>query len=181
MIEVEAKIKISTPSEFREKIKKIAPFIKKEYKIDDYYTLESLKSYPKKSLRVRKRGKIYEINFKQRLSYINRVHAKNEHEFIVNNIIPFLDLIKDFGFKHWLRKKKITELYNISKNFNIEINSVENLGWFLEVEYLCEMNGIRLARKKVLEIISKLGINKKDIVQEGYTKMLWDKGKIVVR
>lgn len=178
MIEVEAKVRMPDSSDYRSKIKSLAKFIKKENKIDDYYTLQSLLSYPKKSLRVRKKGNIYEINFKQRISYKNGIHAKNEHEFTLKNISPFIALITDFGFKHWLRKEKTTELYNIEKNFNIEINNVKNLGWFLEVEYLCNKDQINNARKRVLEILKKLNVKKKDIVKEGYTKMLWDKRKL---
>ncbi len=178
MIEVEAKIKVSDPAVFRRRIKKIANFVNKEKKIDDYYTLESLKKYPLKSLRIRKKGNIHEINFKQRLSYANGVHAKNEKEFILKDVEPFLELIRDFGFKQWLRKEKSSETYEISKNFHIEINYVKHLGWFSEIEYLCEKKDIEMARKKVLEIINGLNISKKDIVKEGYTRMLWDKGKL---
>lgn len=178
MIEVEAKIRISDPNKFREKIKHIAKFAKKEKKIDNYYTLQPLNSYPTKSLRIRKRGKIYEINFKQKLSYIKGIHAKNEHEFYVSNPTSFLNLIKDFGFRPWLRKEKITELYKIKNNFHIEINKVKNLGWFLEVEYLSTKKSINKAREQVLNIIKKLGIEKKDIIADGYTKMLWDKRKL---
>jgi len=180
MIEVEAKIKISNQNEFREKIKYIAKFVKREKKIDDYYTLQPLNSYPTKSLRIRKRGKTYEINFKQKLSYMKGIHAKNEHEFYVSDIIGFLNLIKDFGFKLWLRKEKITELYKIKNNFHIEINKVKNLGWFLEVEYLSTKKNINKAREQVLNIIKKLEIDKKDLVADGYTKMLWDKKQLGV-
>ncbi len=180
MIEVEAKVRIFDPENFRKKIKKISRFVRKEKKIDDYYTLESGKSYPKKSLRIRKKGGVYEVNFKRRLSFVKGIHAKNEEEFVVSNIVPFVDLIENFGFRRWLRKEKATELYNVGKNFNIELNEVKNLGWFLEIEYMCDLKNLGIARKKVLEIISLLGIKNKDIISEGYTKMLWDKGKLGV-
>ena len=174
MIEVEAKVRIFNVNEFRKIIREKYNFMKKERKIDDYYTLESLNAYPKKSLRIRSKKGVYEINFKQKLSYIKGVHAKNEHEFVIKDIKPFLDLIKDFGFRYWLRKEKTTELYNIEKNFNIEINYVKKLGWFLEIEYLCEKKEINYARKRILEIVKELGINKKDVIEKGYTKMLWN-------
>lgn len=175
MIEVEAKIRISDPSAFRAKIKKIAKFVRKEKKIDDYYTLESLGRYPTKSLRIRKQGEDYEINFKQKISYVHGVHAKKEHEFFVSDLQSFLRLIKDFGFKHWLRKEKMTELYRIKKNFHIEVNHVKHLGWFLEVEYLSTEKYIEKARKDVVETIKAFSIAEKDIIKEGYTKMLWEK------
>ncbi len=175
MIEVEAKAKISELKSIREKARRIGKYIGKEKKIDYYYTLEDIKKYPQKSLRVRKRKGFYEVNFKQKLSYIKGVHVKDEKEFVVSKIEPFLDLIKDFGFKLWLKKYKISEIYMIEKNFHIELNYVKKLGWFLEVEYLCNIGKIAHARKRVLEVIDKLGIIQKDIIESGYTKMLWDK------
>ena len=175
MIEVEAKIRISDVKSVRKRVKRFGKYIGRERKIDDYYTLEDLKSYPKKSLRIRKKGKIFEINFKQRISYVKGVHAKNESEFIIRDVRPFLDLINDFGFKKWLRKKKLSEIYEISANFHIEINHVKSLGWFIEIEYLCDKSEIVNARKKVLDIAKKLGISDREIIKEGYTKMLWDK------
>src|SRR3989344_6248484 len=178
MIEVEAKIKIKNPEEFRKKISEIARLIKKEKKIDDYYTLESLKIYPKKSLRVRKTNQGYEINFKQHLSYVNGVHAKKEQEFKVTDIQNFLSLIKDFGFKKWLTKIKYSETYEISKNFHVEINNVKKLGWFIEIEYLAKQNEISYARTQVLKIIGELNLDKESIIKEGYTKLLWDKQQL---
>ncbi len=178
MIEVEAKIRISNPSDFRKKAKEIGRFVNREKKVDDYYTLENLKEYPRKSLRVRRVAGSYEINFKQKLSYIRGVHVKNEQEFVVKDAGPFVELIRDFGFKRWLRKEKISENYAINKNFHIEINYVKNLGWFLEIEYLCDKREINMARKRVLEIVEKMGIKKRDIIGDGYTKMLWVNGKL---
>lgn len=177
MIEVEAKIRVSDPNKFLKKITSIAKYERTERKIDDYYTLEDLSHYPRKSLRIRKKGNFYEINFKQRISYIKGVHAKKETEFKVSNIDRFLNLIRDFGFKKWLRKEKVTKLYRIRNNFHIELNNVKGLGWFLEIEYLADMKNIERARKEVLDVVKKLGFGKKDLISEGYTKMLWDKGK----
>ena len=178
MIEVEAKIKIQNPEEFREKISKIAKLIKKEKKIDDYYTLESLKEYPKKSLRVRKTNHNYKINFKQHLSFINGVHAKNEQEFTTSDIKNFLSLIKDFGFRKWLTKVKHSESYEITKNFHIEINNVKKLGWFVEVEYLAKQSEIAKVRSEILKVMKQLTLNKKPIIKDGYTRLLWDKREL---
>ncbi|MBX4212412.1 class IV adenylate cyclase, partial [Candidatus Pacearchaeota archaeon] len=171
MIEVEAKIKISSPSEIRKDIKKFAVFAAIQNKHDDYYTLEH-GHYPQKSLRVRKMKDRYIINFKQRVSYKDGVHAKKEVEFVVHDIEGFLELISDFGFKKWLHKEKRTELYHISKNFHVELNHLEGLGWFVEVEYLTKDN-VAYARKEVLKIVNKLGFSSKDLVKEGYTKLMW--------
>ena len=177
MIEVEAKVRISNVAKVRKAIKKIGKYKGREKKVDDYYTLESLGSYPKESLRIRKRQRFYEVNFKKKISYLKGVHAKEENEFRVSDIKGVLALIDEFGFKKWLRKEKTTETYMIKKNFNIEINKVKGLGYFLEVEYLSEEKGIKKARAEVVRVMKELGIDKKEIVKDGYTKMLWNKKK----
>lgn len=177
MIEVESKVKISE-SKLKTLISKISSlsiYQGKEKKIDDYYTLQSLSSYPKKSLRVRKHPSFYEVNFKKSLSYKSGVHAKNEVEFQVSDIKRFLALIDDFGFKKWLTKIKTTHLYKIKPNFHIELNHVKSLGWFIEVEYLVKNKSqISKARKQVYNVIKSLGFSEKDIVKSGYTKLLWN-------
>lgn len=135
-----------------------------------------LNKYPKKSLRVRKRSGFYEVNFKQSLPYKRDVHAKKEVEFKVSDIKNFLALIKDFGFKKWLTKEKTTYLYKIKPHFNIELNYLKGLGWFIEVEYLVSKKSqISPARFEINKVLNLLGFSKSDIVKSGYTKQLWDK------
>ena len=173
MIEVEAKVLIKNPGRERKKILKLAKYVGREKKKDDYYTLQN-KGYAKKSLRVRRvKGKA-EVNFKQKLSYVKGVHAKNETEFSVSDIKGFVKLIKDFGYRKWLTKEKETHLFEIKKNFHVELNKVKRLGWFLEVEYLCKEKEVEKARREVLRVMSELGVKKSEIVKSGYTKMLWD-------
>jgi predicted adenylyl cyclase CyaB len=174
MIEVEAKARILRPEKIRELAQKISKYKGKERKIDDYYTLEDMKKYPTKSLRVRKKGNIYQVNFKKRIEANREVDVKNENEFEIEKIDDFLRLLEDFGFKKWMRKEKYTEIYEVKKNFHVELNHLKNLGWFVEVEYLCKKNQIDIAKKNVMIILSKLGINKKDIETKGYTRLLWE-------
>lgn len=175
MIEVEAKVKISEPRDYRIIARRIGKFKGHEKKVDDYYTLESVKSYPRKSLRVRKRNGKYEINFKKSLSFRQGIHSKKEIEFKLSDSKDFLQLIDDFGFKKWLRKEKESEIYEINKNFHIEINYVKNLGWFVEVEYLSDIQHVHKARECVIELMRVLGFSRKDFVDEGYTRLLWNK------
>lgn len=178
MIEVEAKVKVLNVREMREKIKKMARFSEKVKKVDSYYTMDEGEHFPHRSLRVRKVKEHYKINFKRKISYAKGVHAKNELEFSVSDIQHFLELIKDFGFRKWLVKEKVSEVYKIKENFHIELNNVRHLGWFLEIEYLAKPSEINSAQKEVLEIMKKIGAHKKEIIKKGYTKMLWEKLKM---
>jgi predicted adenylyl cyclase CyaB len=177
MIEVEAKAKISNLDRFVEKASKLGKHKGKINKLDNYYTTEpfSQEHYPKKSLRIRKLNGSYQINFKKKISNTHNIYAKKETEFEVSNIQGFLELIKDMGFKKWLTKEKISDIYEITPIFHIELNEVKSLGNFVEVEYLCEEKDIEKARFAVNEVLKKLGIRRKDIIIEGYTRMLWKK------
>lgn len=179
--EVESKIKLNSNevNKFREKIKKIAKFIKKEKKSDFYFAIEKA-NYPRKAFRIRYNGKEYIINFKKWLNnYLdNKIVVKEEFEFKINNKDNFLALMKDLGFVNWVRKLKITESYQHKKypKVFIELNFVKHIGYFIEIEYLANRNEMEYAKRKVSRTIRELGINKKQIDNTGYTKMLWKKG-----
>lgn len=173
-IEVEAKVKVSDVKDARVKIKKIAKFVKKEKKVDDYYSLER-RRYPKKSLRVRDEGKKRVVNYKGRRKYFKGIWAKEEVEFEVSDLKNFFNLIADFGFRKWLRKTKNTELYRTKDGVHIELNFVRDMGWFIEIEVLCDDDPkkIRNARKRIHEIMKDLNVRKRFVIKKGYTKLLW--------
>ena len=176
MIEVESKIFVENPREIRKKARALGKYSGVELKVDDYFTIENLRSYPEESIRIRKVDGHYIANFKQRLSYEHGVHAKKEIEYTVKDIGCFMRMMKSFGFKRWLRKEKRCEIYGIKKNFHIELNRVKRLGWFVEIEYLVrKMSEIKHARREVGEVIKKLGLREEDAIKKGYTKMLWEK------
>jgi predicted adenylyl cyclase CyaB len=177
MIEVEAKVAIKDYLKARKKIAELGKFVGIEKKSDEYYTLESLDKYPHKSIRIRNKGGHFEINIKKKLSDTDGVNAKQEIEFIIKDRDLFVELIEDFGFRRWLKKVKTTYNYEINKKFHIELNYVKHLGWFLEIEYLAKKKEVPMARRKVLEVLGKLGYCEGEITKTGYTKLLWDKGK----
>lgn len=173
-IEVETKIPIKTNqvSIVKKRIKEIAKFVKKETKKDDYYTLEYFQ-YPEKSLRIRDKGSVREVNFKKRNSLSKGVYAKKEVQFEISDIKGFFELIEDFGFRRWLHKEKTTELYITKTGVHIEINNVKKLGWFLELEILSSPKDVSVARKKIIDVRDKLGFRESDCESRGYTKQLW--------
>lgn len=179
--EVESKIKLNDNEvdKFRKKIKKIAKFIKKEKKSDFYFAIEKA-NYPRKAFRMRYNGKEYIVNFKKWVNNYraNKIVVKEEFEFKINNKHDFLALMKDLGFVNWVRKIKITESYQHKKyqKVFIELNFVKHLGYFIEIEYLANKNEVEDARRQVSRTIKELGINKKQIDNTGYTKILWKKG-----
>ncbi|MAH03630.1 class IV adenylate cyclase [Candidatus Pacearchaeota archaeon] len=182
-LEVETKVRINDVNELRKKIKKIANFEKKESRGDDYFALNEKfrkHGYPKKAFRIRDNKKEFVVNFKKwrKNFWTKEIVVKEEFEFIINETKNFLALIKDLGFVEWMKKIKTTEsyLHKKDKKIVIEINKIKHLGYFMEIEYLAKPREIKKAKKKIYGVLRELKINKNQVDNTGYTKMLWDKG-----
>ena len=185
-LEVETKVRVKNPANLRKKILKIAKFEKKETRGDDYFALKRKfrrHGYPKKAFRIRKKPDKYEINFKKWLTkyWDKEVVVKQEFEFSVKEkekIDNLLALFKDIGFVEWVKKRKTSEsyLHKKDKRIVIEINKIEHLGYFMEIEYLAQPHEMEKAKQKIHQTLEELEINPKDIDNTGYTKMLWKKG-----
>jgi len=186
-LEVETKVRVQNPSSLRKKIQRIAKFEKKETRGDDYFAIRrrrfGINCYPKKAFRVREKPDKYEINFKKWLKKLwdKDIVVKQEFEFSLKNkedVDELLALFRDLGFVEWIKKRKTSESYTHKKDKRIviEINHVKHLGYFMEIEYLCQPHEMEIAKKKIRQTLEQLEINPKDIDNTGYTKMLWKKG-----
>jgi predicted adenylyl cyclase CyaB len=183
-LEVETKVKLENKQvpALRKKIKEIAVFEKKGTKSDDYFAIQK-KGFPKKAFRFRSMGDKIEITFKKHLKklWTKEVVVKQEFEFNLEgkeNMFDLMALLKDFGFKEWVKKIKRNETYKHKKNkkISIEINFVKHLGYFMEIEYLCPESEVKKAIKAVTNTLKELEIDFNQIDNTGYTKMLWYKG-----
>jgi len=183
-LEVETKVKLDEREVkgLREKIKKIANFVKSGTKGDDYFAIRR-NGYPKKAFRIRATNDEFEINFKKWMKklWTKDIVVKQEFEFKLKGkeeVEDLLALFRDLGFVEWVKKIKKNETYSYKKDkrASIEINNVKHLGSFMEIEYLCQPYELNKARKKIREILKLLEINPKKIDNTGYTRMLWDKG-----
>lgn len=183
-LEVETKIKIPNANvkEIRHKVRKIAKFIKKEKRADDYFALKR-KGYPKKAFRIRAAKDEFVVNFKKWLKkyWTEDIVVKKEFEFNLRgkeHVKHLLELFKDLGFREWIKKIKFSEAYTYKKDkrVKIEINKVKHLGYFIEIEYLCQKREMQKAREKIREVLRELEVEQKDINNTGYTKMLYNKG-----
>jgi len=182
-LEVETKVKIKNVAELRNKIQKIARLDKKERRADDYFALKRKfrrHGYPKKAFRIRNKGDKHEVNFKKWLKkyWDDYIVVKQEYEFETKHPKEFLALMFDLGFTQWMKKFKKSESYRHKKDKRIiiEINKVRHLGYFMEIEYLCQPKEMKKAKNKIMQVLKELGIKKEQIDNTGYTKMLWKKG-----
>jgi predicted adenylyl cyclase CyaB len=183
-LEVETKVKLqdSQIPDLRNRIKKVATFKKRGQKADDYFAIQK-RGYPKKAFRFRTMKDGVEVTFKRWLTqhWTKEVVVKQEFEFTLkgkDEKKDLMELFEDFGFKEWVRKEKRNETYTYKKNKNIsiEINYVKNLGYFMEIEYLCQKSEMKKAIKAITNLLKELEIDFNQIDNTGYTKMLWYKG-----
>ncbi len=183
-LEVETKVRLrkSEVPMLRERIKKIAVFNKQGKKVDDYFALVK-KHYPKKAFRIRKMKDRIEVTFKKHLKkyWTDVVVVKQEFEFQLagkEQTEDLLELFEDMGFTEWVRKVKRNETYKYKKNkkVSIEINKVKHLGYFMEIEYLCQKSEMKKAIATITNVLKELEIDFKDVDNTGYTKMLWKNG-----
>lgn len=179
--EVETKIKLrkNEVNNLRNQIKRIANFRKKEIKSDFYFAIKK-KNYPIKAFRIRKTNNTYLVNFKKwfKKLWTHGVVVKEEFEFSINDKNSFLALMGDLGFVKWMSKLKISEIYYHKKDprINIELNKVKYLGYFIEIECLVRnKTDIEKVKARILKTLKELNVNKKQIDNTGYTKMLWQK------
>ena len=182
LLEVEVKVKVNNASELRKKIKQIAIHEKTQSRGDDYFALTK-NAYPRKAFRIRYDGEKFVVNFKKHLKnlYSDGIVVKEEYEFKLTDIPHlgnFLALLEDLGFKPWVKKRKHVEsyLWKKDKRVVIEINHVEHIGTYMEIEFLAKRNEVSMAKKKILEVLKLLEIKKGEIDNVGYTRRLYDKG-----
>ena len=183
-LEVETKVKLNDSQipALRKKIKQIATLEKKGTKADDYFAIQE-KGYPKKAFRIRAMKDTYEVCFKKWITklWTKEVVVKQEFEFNLKgkeSMEDLMALLKDFGFKEWVKKIKRNETYKHKKNkkISIEINFVKHLGYFMEIEYLCQKSDVEKAINAITNTLKELEIDFNQIDNTGYTKMLWYKG-----
>ncbi|MBT7102496.1 class IV adenylate cyclase [archaeon] len=183
-LEVETKVKLenSQVAALRKKIKSIAKLKKKGTKTDDYFANQK-KGFPKKAFRIRATKDQLEVTFKKWIKHLwtPEVVVKEEFEFSLKGKEEAKDLIalfKDLGFTEWVKKIKRNETYSYNKNkrLSIEINNVKHLGYFMEMEFLCQESEAKKGINLITKVLKELEIDFNQIDNTGYTKMLWYKG-----
>ncbi|MCB0198063.1 MAG: CYTH domain-containing protein, partial [Anaerolineae bacterium] len=76
------------------------------------------------------------------------------------------------GFEPFVVKHKVSRVYRIGRAA-VEINQVEHLGTFTEIEILCDDRAtVLIARTEVARLLTRLGLSASDPEPRSYIEMI---------
>jgi adenylate cyclase class 2 len=170
--EVEVKARLNDPAAIEKQAAELGVFEKEVYKEDIYFKPQHDDStVPKDRFRLRREGGRSVVTFKQSL-LTEGGEVNEEVEFTVDDDHAFFQFAHRFGFEPFVVKRKRSRVYRIGRA-SVELNEVEHLGHFIEIEILCdEQNQVIVARTEIARLLNLLGLTGDDVETRYYIQML---------
>ena len=101
--------------------------------------------------------------------------TREELSVTVNDLESLLEILRKLGFREVARIVKRRDIYNY-ENFTIYIDSVEELGSFVEVETMVnDRELIDKATEEVLQLGDKLGLRRDWIERKTYLELMLER------
>lgn len=175
-IEIEIKIKISEEkfNDLKNFFDTNATFIKEVDQKDEYFTTKfedsTKEKYPYKWLSIRERGENKILNFKHFYPEKEEKHLYcDEYEVNIDNVDRMKKIFNELNIISFALIHKIRNTYIYKNNkYEIALDRVENLGYFIEIEVKKIEMDIDEERKLLDEEAKKLNLNLDDVDQRGY-------------
>ena len=181
-IEVEICVKLNNFDEVKPKQKKIGKFIKKIHQVDTYMNpphRDFLKpKQPIEFLRVRNNDNkefSFDYHYCHRKKDGSTCHTK-ELETAISNPEVLKKILKSLDFKELATIDKTREVWDCG-NFEVVLDLVKNLGYFIEIEAKKDLGGLEKTRKACYDFLDKLNIQFTEHIDKGYLTMLLEKRK----
>ena len=173
--EIELKFKLDKEEFLRikENVSKIAKFVKNVEQKDEYISpphRDFLKpKYPFEWLSIRERGGKTILNYKHFFPEKVEVHTHcDELEFEAENAEQLRQLFLALNFKTSVVIEKQREAYNYNDEFEIALDTVKELGCFIEIEALKHSETVEKTRERLFEFAKSLGIDTSASDKRGY-------------
>jgi adenylate cyclase, class 2 len=97
----------------------------------------------------------------------------DEYETEVQNGEEVLRLFRALGYTEEVIIKKTRVSYT-TLNFDISIDEVENLGHFMEIELIAEVETVQLGLSLIYDFLKKRGLYRFRKMERGYVSMMWN-------
>lgn len=131
-------------------------------------------------VRIREEGGVTTVTYKKK-EVRGRAEVNDEREFRIDNRMPLESLLGDLGFLPDSAKEKRTKSWTCATpegfDATIELSLVGPLGWFVEIEILKDEpdeTEIKRATEALGGILSRCGVDEREIETRYYTEMLAD-------
>jgi predicted adenylyl cyclase CyaB len=179
--EVEIKVFLENPNEVEEKLKKVGKFVKEKTQVDEYFTPKH-KDYSKANpvieyLRVRNE------DGKSNLGYLfchfdknGRLLKTDEYELKIEDTKMASIILKKLDMVHKVSVTK-TRKYFDYKDFEVLIDYIKELGFFIEVEAKKMFGSLEETRDKCFKVLEELEAHWHETPNMGYPLMILEKKK----
>ena len=181
-IEVEIKLPLDAErfAAVKARLDQIARLVKNTHETDEYFTpahryfLQS--PFPFEWLRVRKAGNISILNYKHYYpeNALKRTHC-DEFEVEIAQPDKLQKIFSALNFQSLVTVKKDRLVYQLNDEFEIALDTVNELGSFIEIEALKDFGGIGVTREKLIAFAQNLGVDVSKLDNRGYPYLLMEK------
>ncbi|MCK4429530.1 MAG: class IV adenylate cyclase [Candidatus Aenigmarchaeota archaeon] len=185
-IEIEIKFPLDEINFYRvkKKLNEIANFVKKTRQIDEYFTpfhrnfVEP--KFPFEWLSIRRRGDKAILNYKHWHPENVEVSTHcDEFETEIKNPDKLEKIFSSINLKKLVAVEKERETYTYNDEFEIALDMVKDLGYFIEVEAIKDFGSVETTREKLFEFAKKLGIDISKTDKRGYPFLLMEKKGLI--
>lgn len=170
--EVEIKARLNNPTKTEARAAKLGKFEKEVHKRDVYFRRRGdTDLVPTPRYRLRQVADQAIVTFKHRQLH-EGVEVNEETEFEVDDCYNFFKFVDYLGFEPFVVKYKISRVYRLGRA-TVELNEVEYLGHFAEIEILCDDRAtVLIARTEVVRLMMRLGLSPTDPEPRSYLEMI---------
>ena len=170
--EVELKARLRQPEVVMQRVAALGTFVGETFKEDVYYRRRGDTSLvPTDRYRLRREGNKAVVNFKQMVT-AGGIEVNEEVEFEVNDPYAFFRFADRFDFEPFVVKRKRSRVYRVGRA-EVELNEVEHLGYFAEIEILCDHEAdVSAAQVELRKLLRSLNLTEADLEPRRYIVML---------
>lgn len=180
-IEIKYALPVGALAQAKDKLENLAQYKGEKYQKDSYFvpTHENYfaAQYPYKWLRIRQDSKGTSINFKH--FYPENVEVADhcvEYETHIADAEQMFKIFAALNCQPLIVVEKTRHTYVVEDKFEIVLDSVVDLGDYLEIEALKDLGGIEATRQTMIDFVTKeLGLKEAMIDYRGYPYILMAK------
>jgi len=182
--EIEIRVRIESSDSLIDFLEKNAKFVSKEHQKDEYFTpahRNFIKVRPVKEwLRLRSSSNKFSITYKNwHYDKDGKSHHCDEYQTEIQKLDQFNKILSVLNFKSLVVVDKTRKIWTY-KDYEISLDSIQDLGDFVEIEYIGKSQNVepREITKKMISFLKKLKCGKIERDFVGYPFQLLFPSKV---